>query len=127
MQPGWKFWQSVALTRVILSRELSLDEVAEIRQASPDMQIEVFVHGACASPTGRCPLSGYFNHRDANQGPAPTRAAGTTRSREDHRCGGPRSLSADPAPPEGRRGVLPGRTRAPGRVHADRDEHGTTS
>ncbi|MCB1800838.1 MAG: tRNA 5-hydroxyuridine modification protein YegQ [Gammaproteobacteria bacterium] len=66
---GVKFWQSVGLTRVILSRELSLDEVAEIRQACPDMEIEVFVHGAlCIAYSGRCLLSGYFNHRDANQG-----------------------------------------------------------
>jgi putative protease len=64
-----KFWQSVGLTRVILSRELSLDEVAEIRQACPDMELEVFVHGAlCIAYSGRCLLSGYFNHRDANQG-----------------------------------------------------------
>ena len=66
---GVRFWQSVGLTRVILSRELSLDEVAEIRQACPDMEIEVFVHGAlCIAYSGRCLLSGYFNHRDANQG-----------------------------------------------------------
>ena len=43
---GVRFWQSVGLSRVILSRELSLDEVAEIRDACPDMEIEVFVHGA---------------------------------------------------------------------------------
>jgi len=66
---GVKFWQSIGLPRVILSRELSLDEVAEIRQACPDMEIEVFVHGAlCIAYSGRCLLSGYFNHRDANQG-----------------------------------------------------------
>ena len=66
---GVKFWQSVGLTRVILSRELSLDEIAEIRDACPDMEIEVFVHGAlCIAYSGRCLLSGYFNHRDANQG-----------------------------------------------------------
>jgi putative protease len=66
---GVKFWQSVGLTRVILSRELSLEEVAEIRQACPDMELEVFVHGAlCIAYSGRCLLSGYFNHRDANQG-----------------------------------------------------------
>ena len=66
---GVRFWQSVGLQRVILSRELSLDEVAEIRQACPDMEIEVFVHGAlCIAYSGRCLLSGYFNHRDANQG-----------------------------------------------------------
>jgi len=66
---GVKFWQSIGLTRVILSRELSLEEVEDIRQACPDMEIEVFVHGAlCIAYSGRCLLSGYFNHRDANQG-----------------------------------------------------------
>jgi putative protease len=66
---GVKFWQSIGLSRVILSRELSLDEVAEIRDACPAMQIEVFVHGAlCIAYSGRCLLSGYFNRRDANQG-----------------------------------------------------------
>ena len=50
-------------------RELSLDEVAEIRQLCPDMELEVFVHGAlCIAYSGRCLLSGYFNHRDPNQG-----------------------------------------------------------
>ncbi len=64
-----RFWQRQGLSRVILSRELSLEEVAEIRQACPDMELEVFVHGAlCIAYSGRCLLSGYFNHRDANQG-----------------------------------------------------------
>jgi putative protease len=64
-----KFWQSLGLSRVILSRELSLDEIEEIRQQCPDIELEVFVHGAlCIAYSGRCLLSGYFNHRDANQG-----------------------------------------------------------
>ena len=64
-----RFWQRQGLTRVILSRELSLEEVEEIRQNCPDMELEVFVHGAlCIAYSGRCLLSGYFNHRDANQG-----------------------------------------------------------
>ena len=64
-----QFWRSVGVERVILSRELSLDEVAEIRDACPNTEIEVFVHGAlCIAYSGRCLLSGYFNHRDANQG-----------------------------------------------------------
>ena len=64
-----KFWQKMGLQRIILSRELSLDEVAEIRQQCPDMELEVFVHGAlCIAYSGRCLLSGYFNHRDPNQG-----------------------------------------------------------
>ncbi len=64
-----KFWQALGLTRVILSRELSLGEIEEIRQQCPDMELEVFIHGAlCIAYSGRCLLSGYFNHRDANQG-----------------------------------------------------------
>ena len=64
-----KFWQSQGITRVILSRELSLEEIAEIRQQVPAMEIEVFVHGAlCMAYSGRCLLSGYLNKRDPNQG-----------------------------------------------------------
>jgi len=64
-----KFWQKVGVTRIILSRELSLDEVEKIRQECPDMELEVFVHGAlCIAYSGRCLLSGYFNRRDPNQG-----------------------------------------------------------
>ncbi len=64
-----RFWRGIGVTRVILSRELSLDEVAEIRQECPDTELEVFVHGAlCIAYSGRCLLSGYFNHRDPNQG-----------------------------------------------------------
>ena len=64
-----KFWQQLGIQRIILSRELSLDQVEEIRHECPDMELEVFVHGAlCIAYSGRCLLSGYFNHRDANQG-----------------------------------------------------------
>ncbi|WP_323835692.1 prephenate-dependent tRNA uridine(34) hydroxylase TrhP [Photorhabdus africana] len=64
-----KFWQQMGLTRVILSRELSLDEINEIRQQVPDMELEIFVHGAlCMAYSGRCLLSGYINKRDPNQG-----------------------------------------------------------
>ena len=64
-----KFWQSMGLRRVILSRELSLKEVAQIREQCPDMELEVFVHGAlCIAYSGRCLLSGYMSHRDSNQG-----------------------------------------------------------
>jgi len=64
-----KFWQNQGIERVILSRELSLNEVEEIRQECPDLELEVFVHGAlCIAYSGRCLLSGYFNHRDPNQG-----------------------------------------------------------
>ncbi|NNJ14968.1 tRNA 5-hydroxyuridine modification protein YegQ [Pseudomonas putida CSV86] len=64
-----KFWKGLGLTRVILSRELSLEEIEEIRQQVPEMELEVFVHGAlCMAYSGRCLLSGYLNRRDANQG-----------------------------------------------------------
>lgn len=56
--------------RVVLARELSLDEIAEIRARTPhDLEIEVFVHGAmCVSFSGRCLLSSYLVNRDANRG-----------------------------------------------------------
>lgn len=64
-----RFWKQAGISRVILSRELSLDEIAEIRQECPDMELEVFIHGAlCVAYSGRCLLSGYFSHRDPNQG-----------------------------------------------------------
>lgn len=64
-----KFWEKQGIERVILSRELSIDEIEEIRQQCPDMELEVFVHGAlCMAYSGRCLLSGYMTHRDSNQG-----------------------------------------------------------
>ena len=63
------FWKQLGLRRIILSRELSLREVEEIRQECPDIELEVFVHGAlCIAYSGRCLLSGYLSHRDSNQG-----------------------------------------------------------
>lgn len=64
-----RFWNKLGVSRIILSRELSLDEIAEIRQECPDVELEVFVHGAlCIAYSGRCLLSGYFTRRDGNQG-----------------------------------------------------------
>ncbi len=64
-----RFWKMAGISRVILSRELSIDEIASIRQDCPDTELEVFIHGAlCIAYSGRCLLSGYFNHRDPNQG-----------------------------------------------------------
>lgn len=64
-----RFWHCQGISRVILSRELSLEEIAEIRDQCPEMELEVFVHGAlCIAYSGRCLLSGYMNHRDPNQG-----------------------------------------------------------
>ncbi len=64
-----KFWHDQGVSRVILSRELSLEEIGEIREQVPGMELEVFVHGAlCMAYSGRCLLSGYINKRDPNQG-----------------------------------------------------------
>ncbi|RAH36764.1 tRNA 5-hydroxyuridine modification protein YegQ [Halomonas sp. SL1] len=63
------FWQQQGIRRIILSRELSLQEIGQIRAECPDLEIETFVHGAlCIAYSGRCLLSGYFNRRDPNQG-----------------------------------------------------------
>lgn len=64
-----QFWRSLGITRIILSRELSLREVREIHEMCPEIEIEFFVHGAiCMAYSGRCLLSNYFSHRDPNQG-----------------------------------------------------------
>lgn len=64
-----QFWYDEGVSRIILSRELSLPEIAEIHAKVPGMELESFVHGAiCIAYSGRCLLSNYFNHRDANQG-----------------------------------------------------------
>ena len=79
------FWGRQGVSRVILSRELSLDEIAEIRLRCPDTELEVFVHGAlCIAYSGRCLLSGYFNHRDANQGTCTNACRWDYKVLEDH-------------------------------------------
>ena len=64
------FWHQQGAKRVVTARELSLDEIREIRAHIPeDLEIETFIHGAmCISYSGRCLLSNYFTGRDANQG-----------------------------------------------------------
>ena len=64
------FWYRQGAKRVVSARELSLNEIREIREHIPeDMEIESFIHGAmCISYSGRCLLSNYFTGRDANQG-----------------------------------------------------------
>ncbi len=128
-----RFWQSVGVKRIILSRELSLDEVAEIRDACPDMELEVFVHGAlCIAYLGRCLLSGYFNHRDPNQGTctnscrwdyklheAGEDGAGDLQARGNMPIGNPRDAGAvgtrHPQQARHRAGPRPGRRAAPHR------------
>lgn len=66
----YRFWWEQGAKRVVSARELSLEEIREIRENIPEeMEIESFVHGAmCISYSGRCLLSNYFTGRDANQG-----------------------------------------------------------
>ena len=66
-----KFWRDFGAARVILARELSIKQIAQIRKNVPDIELEVFVHGAqCVSLSGRCLLSDYMTHgeRKANHG-----------------------------------------------------------
>lgn len=64
------FWYDLGVKRIVLARELTLEEIKTIRDSVPeDMDIEAFVHGAmCISYSGRCLLSNYLNDRDANRG-----------------------------------------------------------
>jgi len=65
-----EFWYKQGAKRVVLAREMSMDEIREIRANTPeDLELEAFVHGAmCVSYSGRCLLSNYLTSRDANQG-----------------------------------------------------------
>ena len=67
--PSVEFWYNLGVKRIILSRELTLEEIRDIHAHVPRIELEAFVHGAiCIAYSGRCLLSNYFNHRDANQG-----------------------------------------------------------
>lgn len=123
-----RFWHKLGIRRIILSRELSLDEIAEIRQECPEMELEVFVHGAlCVAYSGRCLLSGYFNRRDPNQGtctnscrwkydvkPAEESASGDI-------CCTPPAVET----PESRVWLLEEETRPGELMPVEEDEHGT--
>lgn len=65
-----RFWYDLGIRRIVVARELSLDEIKEIKKKLPkDLEIEAFVHGAmCISYSGRCLLSNYMAGRDANRG-----------------------------------------------------------
>ena len=123
-----RFWRKLGISRIILSRELSLDEVAEIRQECPDIELEVFVHGAlCIAYSGRCLLSGYFNHRDPNQGTC------TNSCRWDYKvkageedAGGDVHACASVVPDsEGKVWLLEEKERPGELMPIEEDEHGT--
>lgn len=130
-----RFWKSVGISRVILSRELSLDEVETIRQECPDMELEVFVHGAlCIAYSGRCLLSGYFNHRDANQGTCTNSCrwdyklhdAQEDASGDVHSARNDESALAVAKRPEAQQVYLLEEAQRPGQfMPVEEDEHGT--
>ena len=118
------FWQQQGIERVILSRELALEEIAQIREKVPQMELEVFVHGAlCMAYSGRCLLSGYINKRDPNQG------ACTNACRWSYQC---HEAQADevgqyrPVASELQQPVLVEEQGRPGELMLlDEDEHGS--
>jgi putative protease len=64
-----KFWKSLGFDRIVLGRELTLNEIEDIHKNNPDVELEMFVHGSmCVSYSGRCLLSSYFTGRDGNRG-----------------------------------------------------------
>ncbi len=64
-----RFWAEQGVKRVVLARELGYEEIKEIAEYNPDVEIECFVHGAmCVSYSGRCLLSNYLSERNANRG-----------------------------------------------------------
>jgi putative protease len=116
-----RFWARNGISRVILSRELSLEEIAEIRQQCPHTELEVFVHGAlCVAYSGRCLLSGYFNHRDPNQGSC------TNSCRWDYKVKPAEENGAGDAVPLNQRVWLLEEGTRPGQLMpVEEDEHGT--
>jgi len=124
------FWQKLGLTRIILSRELSLDEIEEIRQECPDIDLEVFVHGAlCIAYSGRCLLSGYMTHRDSNQGACTNscRWEYQTVMAEQTTEGNiiPKNIAAPPAAASDQVFLLQEKQRPGELMPAWEDEHGT--
>lgn len=64
-----RFWQDQGVKRIVLARELTLKEIRKIAAAVPEMELEIFIHGAmCMSYSGRCYLSAFRNRRSANEG-----------------------------------------------------------
>tara|TARA_B110001454_G_scaffold171291_1_gene162076 strand:+ start:108129 stop:109385 length:1257 start_codon:yes stop_codon:yes gene_type:complete len=106
-----KFWQSQGVTRVILSRELRLEEIQEMKQRVPEIELEAFVHGSiCIAYSGRCLMSHYMSYRDANQGVC------------DNSCRYPYRVHAEETPKE----LWLEDTREPGSLYRlDEDEHGS--
>ncbi len=124
-----EFWRRQGITRVILSRELALEEIRQIREQVPAMELEVFVHGAlCMAYSGRCLLSGYMNHRDANQGACTNACRWNYKPvthQHDH-TGDLIAVAADQPVPMQPKEILLEEPNRPGSfIPAYEDEHGT--
>ncbi|MFW5825123.1 MAG: tRNA 5-hydroxyuridine modification protein YegQ [Marinobacter sp.] len=124
-----EFWRRQGVSRVILSRELALDEIRGIRERVPAMELEVFVHGAlCMAYSGRCLLSGYMNHRDANQGACTNACRWNYKpaAHEHDQTGDLIATSASAAEESEPREMLLEEPNRPGSfIPAYEDEHGT--
>lgn len=92
-----KFWAEKGVKRIVLARELSIDDVKEIKDILGDLaEIEVFVHGAmCISYSGRCLLSNYLSTRDANRGECVQACRWEYQMTEAHRLGEPLTMQED--------------------------------
>jgi putative protease len=116
-----RFWKDQGINRVILPRELSIQEIKQIHEHVPDIELEVFVHGAmCISYSGRCLLSSYITHRDANLGVC------TNNCRWQYKIwkvnsppGRGQGWVSDESPLEGGRGVSSPLGRSQGRVSSE--------
>lgn len=118
-----RFWQAVGIERVILSRELGLDEIAEIKQRCPEIELEVFIHGAlCMAYSGRCLISSYVNKRDPNQG------ACTNACRWEYNTQSAAEIQQEliPAIPVKTQAIFVAQTERPDEMFAlEEDEHGS--
>lgn len=91
-----EFWKNQGAERVVLARELRLEEVKEIHEFTPDVELEAFVHGAmCISYSGRCLLSNYLSTRDGNRGECVQSCRWKYKITESSREGNPLEMEED--------------------------------
>ncbi|MBF0453794.1 MAG: tRNA 5-hydroxyuridine modification protein YegQ [Magnetococcales bacterium] len=120
------FWQEMGLSRIILSRELSLEEIEVIRNRCRTMELEVFVHGAlCIAYSGRCLLSGYMSHRDANQGSCTNACRWNYKLHEAKQTETGAVVPVDPKVGQDTMYLLEDQSRPGELMPAYEDEHGT--
>lgn len=123
-------YRDFGVRRIILSRELSLKEITVFHEQVPEVELEAFVHGAiCVAYSGRCLISNYLNHRDANQGTCTQSCRWLYRL--SYARGSLQEVEKDFIPPEKAYQALSGKfhlteVKRPGeQFELDEDEHGT--